>query len=49
MTNRKEILEYAEVCGNQAAANLLLLFGPDGYEGDYDSYEELYNMLNNEL
>lgn len=42
----KEILEYAQECGEQAAANLLLLLGPDGFDGDYDTYRKLEAHLN---
>ncbi len=41
-----EIMEYAQDCGLEAAANLLLLVGPDGFEGDYDAYLKLENYLN---
>ena len=35
--NKNEILKYAAEHGKQAAADLLLLIGPDGYnENDYD-------------
>lgn len=37
----REILEYAQDCGEQAAANLLLLLGPDRFDGDYDTYHKL--------
>lgn len=39
--NRNEILEYAQKTSNESAANLLLLLGPDAYEGDYEDYNEL--------
>lgn len=34
---REELMEYKKSCGARAAADLLLLNGPDAYEGDYDS------------
>lgn len=42
----KEILECAQECGEQSAANLLLLLGPDGFNGDYDTYRKLEAHLN---
>lgn len=42
----KEIIEYAQECGEQSAANLLLLLGPDGFDGDYDIYHKLEACLN---
>ena len=48
LMNRKDILEYAAECGQQAAANILLLIGPDGFDGDIDDYNELYDMMNKE-
>lgn len=41
-----EILEYAQKCGLESAANLLLLVGPDGFDGDYDEYLKLEKILN---
>lgn len=38
--NEKELIEYADICGYGAAADLLLLCGPDGYAGDYDAMME---------
>ena len=35
-----DILEYARVQGNRAAADLLLLAGPDGYNDNYNSMME---------
>lgn len=43
--NEKEILEYAQECG-QEAAGLLLLVGPDGFQGDYETYLKLEKILN---
>jgi len=45
---KQDFLEYADTCGKQAAADLLLLCGPDGYDGDYDEYLELEKYLNGE-
>lgn len=45
---KQDFLEYAEACGKQAAADLLLLCGPDGYAGDYSEYLELEKILNEE-
>lgn len=44
-----EILEYAQKCGLESAANLLLLVGPDGFKGDYDAYLKLESYLNGGL
>lgn len=44
--SEKEIWEYAQECGQEAAANLLLLVGPDGFQGDYDTYLKLEKILN---
>ena len=43
--NRNEILDYAQRTDNESAANLLLLLGPDAYEGDYEDYNELMYIL----
>lgn len=42
---KTDILEYAKAQSNEAAADLLLLCGPDGYDGSYTEYEELMNEL----
>ena len=34
----QDLIEYREDCGNEAAANLLLLTGPDCFSGDYDDW-----------
>ena len=44
-----EILEYAQECGLESAANLLLLIGPDGFKGYYDAYLKLEKYLNGGL
>lgn len=38
--DRLDILKYATDCGLEAAANLLLLVGPDGFLGDYEDMEK---------
>lgn len=43
MLIREDVLDYAELHGRQQAADLLLLAGPDGYEGD--DYDELMEEL----
>ena len=35
--NISDINAYKEKCGVRAAADLLLLMGPDAFEGDYDA------------
>ena len=44
---RQDVLDYARKTSNESAANLLLLLGPDGYEGDYQDYNELLYILTN--
>lgn len=41
MMNRDELLEYAEACGSESAAGVVLLLGPDGIDGGWDVYHEL--------
>lgn len=44
--DRNDILEYAEQQGSkQAGADLLLLLGPDAYEGSAEEYDELMRSL----
>lgn len=44
--DRNDIIEYAEEMGSkQAAADLLLLLGPDAYEGSAEEYDELMKAL----
>lgn len=43
--NKAEALEYAKLKGNEAAYNLLLLGGPDFFDGDYNEYTELLEQL----
>lgn len=44
-TDRIEILEYAIIHGKQAAADLLLLFGPDNYLQGGANYDDLMYLL----
>ena len=39
--NKNDIMQYAAECGDESAANLLLLIGPDGFDGSFDEYESL--------
>lgn len=42
--NREEIINYAAKHGKQAAADLLLLIGPDGYtDNDFDDLMQELN------
>ena len=43
--NTKEIMIYAETRRYRAAADMLLLIGPDGFYGDYREYEDLMTFL----
>ena len=43
---KQEILDYAKECGKEAAANLLILVGPDGFAGSYAEYIALEAELN---
>ena len=45
LLDRMDVLEYAEACGREAAANLLLLAGPDGYAGSHENYKDLEALL----
>ena len=38
MMTRQELYQYKLTQGARAAADLLLLVGPDGFTDDYDSY-----------
>lgn len=40
MMTRNDLLDYKHDCGTQAAADLLLLIGPDHFDGDYEAMEE---------
>ena len=43
---KQEVLDYSKKCGKEAAANLLILVGPDGFAGSYAEYEALEAKLN---
>ena len=43
--SKDDIIEYAKDCGVKAAEDLLLLCGPDGFDGTYDEYVELQKEL----
>ena len=45
LMTRNDFIEYATHKGGQAAADLLLLCGPDGFDGDWYEYNELMNYL----
>lgn len=42
---KKEIIDWSEKYGKASAADLLLLFGPDGYDGTIDEYRDLLEAL----
>ena len=44
--SEREIIDYAQEMGLAAAADLLLLVGPDGFAGDYELYIILERSLN---
>ena len=46
--NTKDIMNYAQQRGYRAAADFLLLIGPDIFEGDYREYEDLMTFLESE-
>ena len=48
MLTIENILDYKKEHGARAAANLLLLTGPDGFDGNIDDYNYLLNDLNEE-
>ena len=37
----KEIIDYMKTNGAESAYGLLLLCGPDGFDGTYDEYRNL--------
>ena len=41
------ILDYARSNGCKTAYSLLLLYGPDRFAGNYEEYNELLYILNN--
>ena len=43
--SRADFLNYAAQFGKEAAAGLLLLCGPDGFNEDYDGYQDLMYFL----
>lgn len=43
---KQEILDYAKERGKEAAANLLILVGPDSFAGSCAEYESLEAELN---
>ena len=43
--SRADFLNYAAQFGKEAAAGLLLLCGPDGFDEDYDGYQDLMYFL----
>lgn len=43
--SRADFLNYAEQFGKETAAGLLLLCGPDGFDEDYDGYQDLMYFL----
>ena len=48
MFTSKSFMEYAQTNGYRAAADLLLLIGPDTFEGDYREQEDLMTFLESE-
>lgn len=48
MLTRQEIIEYKKTNGARSAVNLLLLTGPDGFDGDIDDYNYLMDNLDEE-
>ena len=44
--SEREILDYALECGLDAAADLLLLVGADGFSGDHNMFSNLDQLLN---
>ena len=45
MVTVAEIVAYAEIFGAEAAKNLLLMYGPDSFAGDYEDYERAHALL----
>ena len=43
--SREDILSYAEKFGAAAAADFLLLVGPDDFNGTYEEYNSLMDTL----
>ena len=47
--SRMDFIEYAEVKGASAAADLLLLCGYDGFDGTVEQYDKLMNEFYEEM
>ena len=43
--NEELVREYAGICGNRCAADLLILIGPDSFAGSYEEYNALLSEL----
>lgn len=43
--SEREIIDYAQERGLAAAADLLLLVGPDGFSGGYDLFCDLESAM----
>ena len=43
--SREEIMYFAEMHGPEYGLDMLILAGPDGFEGSYADYCELYDEL----
>ena len=48
MLTIENTLDYKKNNGTHAAANLLLLVGPDGFDGTFEDYNYLLDNLNEE-
>lgn len=44
-TTVEEIRQYATDTDNESAYNLLLLYGPDSFDGTYEEYTKLLDEL----
>lgn len=42
---KREALKYEETYGTQAAIDLLILAGPDDFDGPYTEYKDLLDAL----
>lgn len=42
---KNDILQYANDCGAESAANIMLLIGYRGFEGSIAEYDALYDEL----
>ena len=45
--SRADFLNYAAQFGKEATVGLLLLCGPDGFDEDYNGYQDLIYFLSN--